>query len=75
MLFKERPVSKKLRFTSAILTSVERKWLEESSNEEALRFRRLKFLLDGIPGDERIEVMIAHHLLEVMSSKVAYKSQ
>lgn len=64
--------NKKLRFLRAILTGKERQWLLNSMDERALRFRRLRMLLQGVPGDEKIENMMAWALFEVIKGKLAY---
>lgn len=64
---------KSLKFLQAILTGKERKWLQSSKHDSAMRYRRLNFLLDGFPGDKKIESMMAWSLVGVISDKLAYK--
>lgn len=65
--------TKRLRFLNGILTRAERYWLQKSYHRDAMRYRRLDFLLHGVPGDEKIESMMSWLLLGIISNKVAYE--
>jgi hypothetical protein len=65
--------TKTLKFLLSILTGKERKWLLHSNCEDVLQFNRLAFMLQGFPGDKKIENMMSWCLLDIISHKKAYK--